>query len=190
MSGTLNSWDTYIEKLDGRKPNPKLATFHARYKFAYNLEGMQIREMSESLTRLYYLVTKLGFAYSALENLERTLGLGHDSPISAPDLATQIRASFSLSLDRIENRMYLTNTLRMRLEQFFGDSSITDVRPIIEQFRHSLFHGKFTPTGWGLRSDSRSANLVEGLSQVTLRQADATFTRWFKKQVKSGLQQI
>jgi len=189
MAGELTSWNAYLKKLDGRKPNAKLATFHARYKFAYNFEGMQINGMAENTKNLYYLVTKVGFAYSALENLEVSLRTGHASPIIAPDLALYVRSSMPRALDQIQKKMYLNESLRNRLVLFFDDPSASDVRPIVEQFRHSLFHGKFTPTGWGLSSGYRSTELLEGLSQVTLRHADQTFTKWFKQQTKSGLQQ-
>lgn len=189
MGSELRSWRNYIDKLDGGKPNAKLATFHARYKFAYNFQGLDVREIRDETLEIYSLVAKIAFAYSALENLEESLKLGHDSKIQARDLVLRYKLKMPDGTGRLERKMYLKNALKNRLDELFQDSEACDVRPLVEQFRHSLFHGKFTPTGWGLKPNSETIELLEGLAQVTLRHADETFTKWLKGQAKSSFQQ-
>lgn len=185
MTNELRNWGNYIKSLEGRKPTAQLATFHARYKFATNFQGIEVKGMAQQTLSVYSLVTKVAFAYATLENLENCLKLNHLGGIEATDLAKIARSVMPKGVSGFEKRMFVTNALRERLIVLFENEGSTDVRPLVEQFRHSLFHGKFTPTGWGLKGQQASLELLEGLSQVTLRKADDTFTQWFKKQAKN-----
>jgi hypothetical protein len=185
MSNALKSWSDYITYLEGKNPNSQFATFYARYKFAYNFEGLKVSDMASRTLDMYSLVTKIAFSYAALENLEKTLKLGHEARINAADLARHARQVMPHGASKLETRMYLSDALKSRLDELFRNHLSSDVRPLVEQFRHSLFHGKFTPTGWGLKGGESSIELLQGLSQVTLRKADETFTHWFKSQSKN-----
>jgi len=185
MPHELSDWGNYIGRLEARKPNPQLATFHARFKFATNFQSIEVKDMAQKTLVVYSAVTKLAFSYAALENIEGILKLGNTEKIAAADLAAKARAVMSKGVSGFENRMYLNNALKGRLVELFEDETSSDVRPLVEQFRHSLFHGKFTPTGWGLKGGHASLELLEGLTLVTLRKADDTFTQWFKSQAKN-----
>jgi hypothetical protein len=185
MTAELKDWADYINQLDGRQPNPKLSTFYARYNFAINFVDIEVNGMAHRTLSVYSAVTKLAFSYAALESIEGSLKLGNLARIEASDLAAKARAVMPKGISGFENRMYLNNVLKERLITLFEDETSSDVRPLVEQFRHSLFHGKFTPSGWGLKGGQVSLELLEGLAQVTLRKADDTFTQWFKSQAKN-----
>ena len=185
MANELKHWRDYISHLEGRKPHPELATFYARYKFAFNFEGINVKGMAPGSLQIYGLVSKIALAYSALECLEKYTQSPPSPSIFAPDLARRAKSKLPLGELGLEKRMFLTSALRQRIRRLFEGSDDTDVRPIVEQFRHSFFHGKFTPAGWGLGSGKDSLEWLEGLAQVTLRKADDTFTEWFLSQAKN-----
>jgi hypothetical protein len=178
----LESWEPYLEARQPKGPEGKLATFYARHRFAYNFESIQVSGMNGKTLAVYSLITKIAFAYSSLEHLESSIGVQGKPGIHATDLARKIRVLMPKGVARVKERMPLASGLEARLNNFFNDPSNSDVRPVIEQFRHSLFHGKFTPTGWGLKGADKNLALFESLAQVTLRQADQTFTKWVKSQ--------
>jgi hypothetical protein len=185
MSRILTSWPDYVNFRKPGRPEGKFSTFHARYDFASNFSGLQVDGMNMKTSNVYSEVTKIAFCYSALEHLEFSLGIQGKPEILAADLANLIRVCMPRGTSAINEKMPLTPNLSSRLEAFFEKEEIRDVRPVIEQFRHSLFHGKFTPTGWGMKGGKFSLVMLEGLGQVTLRKADETFTHWFESQSKN-----
>lgn len=182
MGPSLNSWQAYLEAVAPKKPDAKLSTFHARFKFAANLESINVYGMGEGTLLIYSAITKVAFSYSALEHLEQSLGIQGKPPIHALDLAKKVKLAMPNGITRVTDRMSLAQSLEARLNDFFKKENSSDVRPVIEQFRHSLFHGKFTPAGWGLKGIRRHEELLEGLAQVTLRKANDTFAKWFRAQ--------
>lgn len=179
MATTLSAWPAYIESRHAKKIPTKFATFHARYNFAANFQSITVNHMAAKTQEVYAAITKIGFAYSALEHIEHSLGI-HDKPsICARDLAEKARIIMPRGSAGFSSKMDINHSLKLRLDSFFGDDSISDVRSVVELLRHSLFHGKFTPTGWGLRGGSEGLEMLQGLAQVTLRAADETFTNWF-----------
>ena len=185
MSPILTSWQDYVNFRRPSKPEGKFSTFYARYNFASNFSGLQIDGMNPKTSNVYSAVTKIAFCYSALEHLEFSLAIHRKPEILAPDLAKLIRICMPRGCSAINERMPLTPNLSLRLEALFENENLIDVRPVVEQFRHSLFHGKFTPSGWGLKGGKSSLGMLEGLGQVTLRKADETFTYWFDSQPKN-----
>lgn len=182
MGVYLESWEPYLEARKPNGPAGKLATFYARYRFACNFESIMVSGMNSKTLAIYGLITKIAFAYSSLEHLENSIGVQGKPGIYATDIARKIRVVMPKGVAQVKERMPLAAGLESRLNDFFIDSSNSDVRPVIEQFRHSLFHGKFTPTGWGLKGVNKDLELFQSLAQVTLRQADQTFTKWVKSQ--------
>jgi hypothetical protein len=183
--GSLKHWREYINSISPEKPDTKIATFHARYKFAADFQSIDVKGMASGTVLVYGAITRIGFSYSALEHLEHILGIRGKPPILAPDLVGKVKKCMPSAMARVSDRMPIASNLESRLEKFFESDSSSDVRPVIEQFRHSLFHGKFTPAGWGLKGQKASVGLLEGLAQVTLRKADDTFTEWFLSQAKN-----
>ena len=182
---TITCWKMYIDRLDGGEPKQGLATFKARYDLASNLSGFVLDNSNENLSRAYSLLTKLGLSYTALEYLEKKLGVDGHPPIFASDLANESRYLLPADIEIVARKMKLHPLLRIRLEATQAISSSNDVRPIVETLRHALFHGSFTPAGWKIGDTKRSRAWLEGLSQVTLRKADETFTAWFEAQASS-----
>jgi hypothetical protein len=182
MATTLSAWPAYVESRQAKKIPTKLATFHARYNFAANFQSITVKHMTTKTQEVYAAITKIGFAYSALEHIEHSLGIQDKPAIYARDLAEKARILMPRGSAGFSNKMDINHSLKLRLDTVFSDNSSSDVRAVVELFRHSLFHGKFTPTGWGLRGGSEGLEMLQGLAQVTLRSADETFTTWFIRQ--------
>jgi hypothetical protein len=184
---TITYWKKYIEILGDEIPSQGMATFKARYDLASDLSGFELKDGSETLSRAYSLITKVGLSYTALEYLEDHLGVHTHPPIFASDLAAQSRDILPSDLEFFTRRMNIHPLLLTRLVATQAINSSNDIRPIVETLRHALFHGSFTPAGWKIGDTKKSQTWLEGLSQVTLRQADETFTSWFESQASGKL---
>jgi len=177
----VSSWDEYISKLDGKPPARGMPTFHARFKLAVAFESFSAAGIAMNSIKTYSALCKLGMSYASLDHLERTLRIKEHPKIHALDLANCVRETWPKGFETISRKMDVNHLLLEKIEGLFGDTSCSDVRPIIEVLRHAIFHGSFTPSGWKMKSQ-KTLELIDGLSQVTLRKADQTFTSWFKEQ--------
>ena len=67
-----DGWSRYalLARLDGAKPKSHLARFAARYRFAGQLNSIEVLGMSPATTDSYLATLRLALAYSALEALE------------------------------------------------------------------------------------------------------------------------
>jgi hypothetical protein len=124
-------------------------------------------------------------SYATLEYIEGLNGIKSHPEIDAKDLADRFRVLYPNGILGMARRMKLSDLLRKRLEELHKNPNAIDVRPVVELIRHALFHGAFTPIGWKLGHTKKSLDWLEGLSQVTLRKADQTFSDWFKSQPKN-----
>ena len=182
---SLTHWADYILSLDSEPPAQPLATFHARYALASSFSTIRAEGLAQKTILGYSSVLKVGLSYTALEQIEATLGLQDRSPIHAKDLAMQLRVLHPGGFSSMANKMKISPVLMERLESVEKNSASEDVRPQIELLRHAVFHGAFTPLGWKIGDTGASLQWLEGLAQVTLRKADETFTEWFLSQAKN-----
>jgi len=173
-------WEEYIRSLNGKSPARSLAPFHSRYNLAAKFQGLKVNDMRNVTLEIYSAVTKLGLAYASLEQIERFMQIDNHPSIGAQDLADRARGLFKNKIPNIDKHMYLNEKLENRLTILFEDDNSSDVRALVEVLRHSLFHGAFTPTSWGMANKRESAELLEGLAQVTMRKAGAHFSNWYK----------
>jgi hypothetical protein len=150
-------------KAQGAKPNQNLVNFATRYRFAGQLNRIELLGSSETTQETYLLALRLALGYSALEQLEIAIG-ARLTPLKSPDCASAFRSD-----QNNDFRHYLTVAssarLQNRLSKLAESTSDQDIRPIIEAIRHTMFHGGFNPSGTGLRNKSGRA-LLSALEQV------------------------
>lgn len=188
------AWSDYIRaiKAEGRNPDQMLANFAARYRFASSLEDLGLPGFAEATKHGYLVATKLAYAYSALEALERGIGTFAvkdrstivDFRIAKKLASGEYDAALAQIIDAAEpgNREAVTR----KIDKMLGDLDSGNVRPFVEGIRNSLFHGKFTPTASGLKSSKSRRTALEKLADEILLGADDIFTRWLKAQQKAG----
>ena len=136
----------------------KLARFATRYRFAGQLKSIELLGSSSTANELYTLVLRISLAYSALESLDKHLG--DRKSVKSENVASMLRSkNLSKFMDFIigESDKSLSN----RLKTFYDSKKSSDVRPIIEALRHSMFHGQFNPTASRLSTKSGREMLGE-----------------------------
>lgn len=152
-----------------------MARFAARYKFAGQLDSISILGASEANARAYLLAMRLGLAYSALESLEAIVG---KKQIALKD---ERLAAVAKSERLAKLRYFLSegsdSKLRNRLE-LFQTSSSSDLRPVVEALRHTMFHGQFNPSVTGLSSKSSLA-FLDSLGMLVFKVIDQEAAKLF-----------
>jgi len=162
----------------GRATNPQIAKFAARYKFAGQLNSIEILGASEALTAAYLASLRLSLAYSAFEALVSALTMKGSVALKSEDLAVAFR---SVRLARF--RAFLTNqpqtaAMRRRLEKFAGSVRDTDILPVVEATRHLMFHGVLNPSAAGITTKSAIA-FVDGLCFRVFEEMDLLSHNFF-----------
>jgi hypothetical protein len=157
-------------RLNGGKPKINLARFAARYRFAGQLNNIELLNSSDSTTDSYLSAIRLALAYSALEALESELGKGSIS-IKSEKLALKIKNDRLLKF-----RTFVVQSsepaLRRRLENFFGNKNNFDLRPVVEALRHAMFHGYFNPSSSGITSKS-ARDFIDELGKLVFSVMDS-----------------
>ena len=188
--GRPKSWKKYITyvKSADQIPNQMLANFSARYRFASSLEDLGLPGFSEATKHGYLVATKLAYAYSALEALERGIGrfsVKERSQIIDFRVAGKIAdGKFDEALQQIFEAAEPNMAARVQegLDSMMSNLDSGNVRPFVEGIRNSMFHGKFTPTSSGLRTSKSKRDVLARLADEILLGADDIFSRWLEKE--------
>jgi hypothetical protein len=163
-----------------------LANFSARYRFASSLEDLGLPGFSEATKHGYLVATKLAYAYSALEALERGIGrfsVKERSQIIDFRVAGKIAdGKFDEALQQIFEAAEPNMAARVQegLDSMMSNLDSGNVRPFVEGIRNSMFHGKFTPTSSGLRTSKSKRDVLARLADEILLGADDIFSRWLE----------
>jgi hypothetical protein len=186
--GRPKAWKTYIEqvKTAGQKPDKILANFAARYRFAASLDDLGLPGFSAASRHGYLVATKLAYAYSALEALERGIGsfavkdrsLIIDFRIAKKLAHGEFDAALAQIIDAAEPMHQ--KGVRESIDTMMANLEPGNVRPFVEGIRNSLFHGKFTPTASGLKSSKSRREALAKLADEILLGADDIFSRWLR----------
>jgi hypothetical protein len=165
-------------KARGDKPDVNLVQFATRYRFAGQLNAIDLLNSSDETRETYLLVLRIALAYSALEQLEKALS-NNRIAVKSIVLANAFRSS-SLKKFRgflIENS---DTKLRNRLMTVIDAAKSSDVRAVIESLRHTMFHGRLNPSASGLRGKVARAFLVS-LDQHLFQHMDEIAANAFSK---------
>jgi hypothetical protein len=164
-----------------------LANFSARYRFASSLQDLVLPGFSEATKHGYLVATKLAYAYSALEALERGIGTfsvkkNRSQIIDFPVAGMLANGEFDEALVHIIEAAEpnMVNRVRESLDLMLANLDTANVRPFVEGVRNSLFHGKFTPTSSGLRSSKSKRDVLARLADEILLGADDLFSCWLE----------
>jgi hypothetical protein len=188
------AWKEYIRivKEQGGSPDPMLANFAARYRFASALDDLGLPGFADKTKHGYLVATKLAYAYSALEALERGIGTFAvkdrsqivDFRVAKKISRGEFRAALKQIVDAADERSRAKKELELAEMQANLDSG--NVRPFVEGIRNSLFHGKFTPTSSGLKESNARRKALENLANEILLGADDIFSRWLNNQTNAN----
>jgi hypothetical protein len=165
-------------RVQGLRPDQKLARFATRYKVAGQLQSVEFLSVSAKNSEIYTIVFRIGLGFSALESLESRTGKHSISLISknlAPKLKTSTFLKFrEFCLEESESR------LTGRLEKLFSSRNDSNLRPIVEVLRNTMFHGQFSPNASGLSTKTQVEFLRE-LEFLLFKAMDTKSEQVFRK---------
>jgi hypothetical protein len=148
-------YQALLRTLD-HQPNPLIAKFAARYRFAGQLNSIEILGSSEASQRAYLFSLRLALAYSALETLVSALYLKGSIAIRAEDLSHQFKG-VRLAKFRGFLLAHSREATVRQLEKLINNPRDKNVLPVVEATRHLMFHGVMNPTAAGLTSKTASS---------------------------------
>jgi len=151
----------YVKTLaaNGTRPPSIVAKFATRYKFAGQINSLEILGASDSISEAYLLCLRLSLAYSALETLESAVS-SKNIPLKSAGLAKVYKSS------RLEKfRAFLVeesdSSLRGELKKLAESKNDSNLNPVIRALRHTMFHGTFNPTRAGITTKTSIAFIRE-----------------------------
>lgn len=154
-----------------------IAKFAARYRFAGQLNSIEILGASEVSQTAYLFSLRLALAYSALETLVSALELKGSISLKSEDLSREFR---SAPLKRFREFLlaHSRSATMRRLERLITTDRDTDVLPVVEATRHLMFHGVLNPTGAGLSSKTASS-FIDRLGSRVFREMNTRSAVYF-----------
>lgn len=162
----------------GQPTNPLIAKFAARYKFAGQLNSIEILGASEAQTAAYLASLRLSLAFSAFETLFSALGVRGSFSLKSKALAVAFRRAGLAWLRAFLTDQPQTAAMRRRLENFAGSARKTDILAVVEATRHLMFHGVLNPSAAGITTKSAIA-FIDGLCFRVFEEMDALSTQFF-----------
>lgn len=140
-----------ICKSIGTKPNKKFVHFATRYKFAGQLERIEVHGYSETTQQIYLEALRVSLAFSAVESLNKVLGNRSISKLSDVKLSQQFKSRKLMKFREFLNE-YCETKLNNRLTNLCSSKRNEDIFPVIEAIRHLTFHGIFNSSNSGLNN--------------------------------------
>ena len=134
----------------GQTPNPMIAKFAGRYRFAGQLNSIEILGASEASQTAYLISLRLALAYSALETLISALQLKGSIALPSPELASEFKSPRLGKFRSFLSEYSRPGVMTRRLTKLITTPADSDVLPIVEATRHLMFHGLMNPTAAGL----------------------------------------
>ncbi len=170
-------YGAYAAKLRkaGLKPNSAAAKFASRYKFAGQLNSMELLGYSVGSSKVYKILLRLCLAYSALEQLQalvnqKNLAIKNDQ-LSKDIKSEKFRKFQDFLIDESDE------ALERELRKFLSSNGDTNLGPVVRAIRHSMFHGSLNPSRAGLGTKSALA-FLENLEKSLFRTMDRRFSEW------------
>lgn len=166
-----------VSRSQRKSPDRNLARYAARYKFAGQIESVEMRAFTPHLVDSYTLVLRLSLAYSAYESL-----VAYCTPRQLPIKDEHIAATLKSATCRKLKEFLIDGSdkaLRNELTAFFDSPGNKNLLPVIKALRHSMFHGQLTPTAAGLTAVP-ARKLLEDLERKFFEEMDSHSKKIFR----------
>lgn len=164
-----------------------LSRFKARFDFAHNLRSFSTLGISKPTEEAYFVLMKLGLAYSAVEALQLALGKGRNFKLEVSTLRAFVAAG---ELDALIKHLLAAAKQQKRdnsseLTVFLEPDCPSDLLPLVKHSRHVMFHGSATPNSLKLAGSKRRRQLILDLAIATLAMTEMELQKWLKTVVAS-----
>jgi hypothetical protein len=159
----------------GVKQDTRAAKFASRYKFAGQLNSIELLGYSTKSSEVYLILLRLCLAYSALEQLQ-VLVDQKNLPIKHEQLARELKSDKFRKFQEFlvsESK----DALKGELKKFLASKRDTNLGPVVRAIRHTMFHGSLNPSRAGLGAKSAS-RFLENLEMAVFTTMDRSFSEW------------
>lgn len=163
----------------GIKPDNRAAKFASRYKFAGQLNSIELLGYGIKSSEVYKVLLRMCLAYSALEQLQ-VLVDRKNLPIKNEQLAKDIKSS---KFKKFQEFLLSESeaALERELSKFLSSKRDANLSPAVRAIRHTMFHGNLNPSRAGLGTKS-DLLFLENLERVLFTTMDQEFSKWLGSQ--------
>ena len=160
-----------------------LSKYRARRDYVIGFESAEIAGMSVGTSEAYFVMLKLGLAFTAAELLSRVTLQKNSLGIKSSEFTKALNAGkFDRLLDGIDAdnlRRYPTSK-HSSVTKWGPATESTDLTPLIAQFRNYMFHGAFSPSESGLASSATLRGLILHLALQTIECSERALAKWLQ----------
>ena len=159
----------------GVKQDTRAAKFASRYKFAGQLNSIELLGYSTKSSEVYLILLRLCLAYSALEQLQ-VLVDQKNLPIKNEQLANKLKSEkFKKFQEFLVSES--SEALEGELRKFLISKRDSNLGPALRAIRHTMFHGSLNPSRAGLGTKS-ALEFLGNLEKALFKAMDVTFSKW------------
>lgn len=186
----LSSWSKVLMRRDllSKKEFSRASQYRARYEFARDFRDLSIPTASAQTRESYFVLLKLGLAYSAIETLENLLERRRRVIVKDKAFAAALESGeFSKLLSHFRDRATRNGrNISIFLERYENARPGENLAELVRHSRNLVFHGSITPNSIGLGASASRRELVLGLANSSLIACNREFARWAKEIEKRG----
>lgn len=162
-----------------------LSRFKGRFDFAHDLRSLNLLELKSASADAYFVLTKVGLAYSAVEALQGAIGkstfLKLNNPTAQEAIARGELAALIGHLHRAAAAQARPNA--HELEVYLDGKCDANLLPLVKHARHVMFHGAVTPNTVKLAGSKTRRQLLLTLALETLAMTERELIGWLNKTV-------
>jgi hypothetical protein len=174
-----------IENILSEEDFAVLSKYCTRRNYAIGFTSGDVAGMTKSTTDAYYVMLKLGLAFTAAELLATVTGQKGSLGIKSESVAKALNEGkfdkMLLGVEADHIRRY-PKTSPNQLKRWKLATAKTDLTTLVSQFRNYMFHGSFSPTESGLAKSKVFRDLVLDLSIQTIDSCEMALEKWLKSQ--------
>jgi len=181
----VSSWSKVVSHRDllSQQEFTKASRYRARYDFAKEFRDISTPSVSQQTKESYFVLLKLGLAYSAIETLEKLLENGRrvavrDEAFTAGLESGEFTKFLAHLQDRARRNEYDSSKY---LEKYLNPKRNVDLADFVRHSRNVVFHGSVTPHSIGLSSSKNRRELVLSLANSSLVACNREFSSWAKR---------
>lgn len=179
---TVSAWSRVLMHRDvlTRQEFSRASQYRARYEFAKDFRDLSIPTASDQTRESYFVLLKLGLAYSAIETLENLLEQRRRVVVRDEAFVAALESGeFNKLLSHLRDRAKRNGRDNSKnLDKYEKPRPGENLADLVRHSRNVVFHGSITPTSIGLGSSKKRRGLVLGLANSSLVACNREFARW------------
>lgn len=189
MKSNLTRYFEFQKRLESTR-STAAARAKARIDLAENFRNIKLGHLKDDSQESYFVLLKLGLAFTAVEAVEGVLGKGNRIVITDDAFRSAVQqGTFNKLVEHLYTQADRTVKRRDKsrsdeeLPPFMNGSCPSDLAVLVRHSRNVVFHASMTPSTIGLAGAPVSRRLLLGLANQAIRAAEKTLEDWAAKQL-------